>query len=247
LPISAAFVGRTRALRQFRDDSSKLIDDPWAVDLAGRIAVVACNRQGVAGDIGAVRPQHEVKCLADPGAAALRGDIEEGDWLAVEGTAPDSPVQRILERAGDPERVLGNRKQDSSCLLARRSEAQHRLGRFCLQVGVEMRQPRTESSITTIAPSRAAAEAAARRTALLIELRLRLPEIAKILSGTCGICARLLSNERRLAELLFSPVMVGTADARSHRGNPLVFALVRGASAFREAHQWCSTSGQSGR
>jgi hypothetical protein len=46
-----------------------------------------------------------------------------------------------------------------------------------LQVGVEMRQPL--HGVVDYDESRAAAEAAAWRTALLIELRLRLPEIAK--------------------------------------------------------------------
>jgi hypothetical protein len=77
-------------------------------------------------------------------------------------------------------------QHDSGGVLACRSEAQHRLGRSGL--GIDQ------------ALSRDAAAAAARRTALLVELRLRLPEIARIVPDICravvSFAARLPRRKR---------------------------------------------------
>ncbi len=129
-----------RALREFGQDGLELVDDPRVADLAVRVPIALSDRHRLVGDVGAVRPQHEIESVADVRAAPGRGDVEERDRLAVERAAADSPVERILERAGNTEGVLRDGKQHSARVRACLAEAQHCLGRFDLQVGVEMWQ-----------------------------------------------------------------------------------------------------------
>jgi hypothetical protein len=98
----------------------------------------------------------------------------------VEGAAADGPVERVLERPGDTERVLGDGEQDRVGAFAGFPEPLRGVRRMGLQIRVEVRQSPHRLVDRHSNAARAAACAAARRAALLSERRRRLPEIARI-------------------------------------------------------------------
>lgn len=63
--------------------------------------------------------------------------MQQCNRLVVEGAAADEPVERVLQGAGDPEGVFGNREQDDLGAVGRAAQAHHGPGREGVQVGVE--------------------------------------------------------------------------------------------------------------
>ena len=82
----------------------------------------------VVGDIGVVRSQHVGERLADVLAPSGRSEVDDGDWLAVERAASDRPVERVLERSRNAERVLRDGEQQSAGVRADLAEAPHSFG-----------------------------------------------------------------------------------------------------------------------
>jgi len=72
--------------------------------------------------------------------APARGDVKHCDRLAIERTAADEPVEGVLERPRDTERVFRDREQDSVRLGAGLAEPLHCFGRERLEIRIEMRE-----------------------------------------------------------------------------------------------------------
>ena len=131
-------------------------------------------------DVGAMGHERQRKSLADVRTPTRRRGLQDRDRLAVERAAPDQPVRGVLERAGDAERVLGDGEERPCGLLAGIPKTEDRPSGSVSRSGSKSGSLRTSSAIATRMPSGDAARAAARRTALLIDSRLRLPETARI-------------------------------------------------------------------
>jgi hypothetical protein len=73
-------------------------------------------------------------------APSGRSDVEDGDRFAVEGAAADRPVERVLKRSRNAERVFGDREQQSPSVRADLAEVPDRFGREWLEVRIEVRK-----------------------------------------------------------------------------------------------------------
>lgn len=113
-----------------------------ARDLAFVVAIGRQNRNVVAREPGVERGEDAAERVPYVAAAARRRDVQDSHSLAVEGAAPDRPVESILERSRDAERIFRHREQHRIGTLEHAPEVPDRRRSVRLAVGIEHRQLR---------------------------------------------------------------------------------------------------------